>query len=268
MSLLEVAHLSFSARRRVFFRRREKQILRDVTFSVDDGSALGLVGESGSGKTTIARCIAGLHLPTDGTINFSGKNIFPETHNRVGLGPQIQLLFQNHTASLDPKLTVRTSLLEGAEVKNGKTSDEIAGRLLNMVELSEDVLDRFPNQLSGGQRQRIALARALSVSPKLLILDEPTSALDALTQVQILKMITEVQKQTSAAILYISHDILTTSLICNRMAVLYNGMIVEVGETAKILQEPRHFYTKRITEAASAKTNNFISGLPTPHQVG
>jgi len=256
MPLLEVTHLSFSERRQGFFRRREKPILRDVTFSLDDGLTLGLIGESGSGKTTIARCIAGLHVPTDGTIDFSGKNIFPETHNRTSLGPQIQLLFQNYTGSLDPKLTVRASLLEGVAATNGKSLDEIAGKLLKMVELSEDVLDRFPHQLSGGQRQRIAFARALSVSPKLLILDEPTSALDALTQIQILKMIRQVQKQTSTAILYISHDILTTSLVCDRIAVLYDGVIVEVGETANILQEPQHLYTKRITEAAGVKTKN------------
>jgi peptide/nickel transport system ATP-binding protein len=255
MSLLEVTHLSFSVRRRAFSRQREKRILRDVTFSADDGLTLGLVGENGSGKTTIARCIAGLHVPTDGTISFSGRNIFPETHNRASLGPQIQLLFQNPTASLDPKLTIRRSLLEGTAVTNGKSSDEIAGKLLKMVKLPEDVLNRFPHQLSGGQRQRIALARALSVSPKLLILDEPTSALDALTQIQILKMIREVKKQTSVAILYISHDILMTSLLCDRIAVLYDGVIVEVGETKRILQEPRHLYTKRIIEAAGVKIN-------------
>jgi peptide/nickel transport system ATP-binding protein len=252
MSLLEVTHLRFSATSHFFFRRRDKRILKDVTFSIDPGRTLGLVGESGSGKTTIARCVAGLLVPNEGIISFSGTNIFPETRNRMSLGPQIQLLFQNHTASLDPKLTVRRSLLEGVAAGDGRTSDEIAGRLLGMVELPADVLDRFPHQLSGGQRQRIALARALSVSPKLLILDEPTSALDALTQVQILKMIKEVQKQTAAAILYISHDILMTSLVCDRIAVLYDGVIVEIGETRRILQEPRHPYTKRIVEAAGA----------------
>lgn len=254
MSLLELTHLSFSVKDRSFLRKREKQILRDVTFSVDAGLTLGLVGESGSGKTTIARCIAGLHVPNEGTITFSGRNIFPETRNRASLGPQIQLLFQNHTTSLDPKLTVRKSLLEGVTEKNGKSSNEIAGRLLKMVELPEDVLDRFPHQLSGGQRQRIALARALSASPQLLILDEPTSALDALTQVQILKMITEVQKQTSTAILYISHDILMTTLVCDRIAVLYDGAIAELGETKRILQEPQHPYSKRIIEAAGVRT--------------
>lgn len=255
MPLLEVAHLSFSAGSRAFFRRRDKRILRDVTFSIDARLTLGLVGESGSGKTTIARCIAGLLVPNGGTISFSGTNIFPEIQNRTSLGPQIQLLFQNHTASLDPLQTVRKSLIEGMAETNAKSPDGIAERLLEMVELPKDVLDRFPHQLSGGQRQRIALARALSVSPKLLILDEPTSALDALTQVQILKMIRDVQKQTSAAILYISHDILMTSLVCDRIAVLYEGVIAEVGETKKILQEPRELYTKRIVEAAGLKVN-------------
>jgi peptide/nickel transport system ATP-binding protein len=255
MSLLEVTNLSFSPRSRGFFKRRRKRILKDVTFSIDAGLTLGLVGESGSGKTTIARCIAGLLVPDAGMISFSGTNIFPETGNRTSLGPQIQLLFQNHTASLDPMLTIRKSLLEGVAETNAKSPDGIAERLLRMVELPADVLDRFPHQLSGGQRQRIALARALSVSPRLLILDEPTSALDALTQVQILKMIREVQKQTAAAILYISHDILVTSLVCDRIAVLYEGVIAEVGETKRILQDPQHLYTKRIVEAAGLKVN-------------
>ncbi|MGA9365618.1 MAG: ATP-binding cassette domain-containing protein [Bacteroidota bacterium] len=255
MSLLEVTHLSYSPRSHVFFKGGRKRILRDVTFSMDAGLTLGLVGESGSGKTTIGRCIAGLLVPSDGTISFSGTNIFPETGNRANFGPQIQLLFQNHTASLDPKLTVRRSLLEGMTETTAESSDEIAERLLKLVELPSDVLDRFPHQLSGGQRQRIALARALSVSPKLLILDEPTSALDALTQIQILKMVREVQKHTSAATLYISHDILMTSLVCDRIAVLYEGVIAEVGETKGILQEPQHLYTKRIIEAAGVKIN-------------
>ena len=253
MSLLEVKGLSFSVARGPFYRKRKKQILKNVTFSLEEGSTLGLIGESGSGKTTIARCVAGLYQPDAGSIDFSGKNIFPETRNRESLGPRIQLLFQNHTASLDPRLTIRKSLLEGVRDTDGLPLEEIARKLLSLVELPEDVLTRYPHQLSGGQRQRVALARVLSVSPQLLILDEPTSALDALTQVQILKMIKEVQRRTSTAMLYISHDILTTSLVCDRIAVLYGGIIVEVGEAKQVLEHPQHPYSRRIAQTAGTK---------------
>jgi peptide/nickel transport system ATP-binding protein len=251
MPVLEVVHLSFSTKKHFLSKQRKKQILRDVTFAIDEGSVLGLVGESGSGKTTIGRCIAGLCMPDGGTIRFRGMNVFPEIQNRSSLGTQIQLLFQNHSASLDPMLRVQKSLLEGARGLSEEDVDEEARSLLAMVELPEDVLERFPHQLSGGQRQRIALARALSVTPGLLILDEPTSALDALTQVQVLKMIRKVQTHTKAAVLYISHDIMTTGLVCDRIAVLYDGEIVEEAEAKSLLQNPRHPYTQSVVETST-----------------
>jgi peptide/nickel transport system ATP-binding protein len=251
MPILEVIHLSFSTKKRFLSRERERQVLRDVTFTIDEGSVLGLVGESGSGKTTIGRCIAGLCLPGAATIRFAGKNIFPEIENRSSLGTQIQLLFQNHSASLDPMLNVRKSLLEGVSSSNAESAEHGARELLEMVELPDDVLERFPHQLSGGQRQRIALARALSVRPRLLILDEPTSALDALTQVQILKMIRKVQKETNAAVLYISHDIMTTAMVCDRIAVLHEGKIVEEAEAKSLLESPRHPYTQSVVESST-----------------
>jgi peptide/nickel transport system ATP-binding protein len=251
MPILEVIHLSFSTKRRFLSRDRGKQILRDVTFAIDEGSVLGLVGESGSGKTTIGRCIAGLCSGDGGTIRFAGKNIFPEIENRSSLGTQIQLLFQNHSASLDPMLNVRKSLLEGVTRPSDESAEVAARQLLEMVELPDDVLDRFPHELSGGQRQRIALARAVSVQPRLLILDEPTSALDALTQVQVLKMIRKVQEDTNAAVLYISHDIMTTAMVCDRIAVLHEGEIVEEAEGKSLLQNPKHPYTKSVVESST-----------------
>jgi peptide/nickel transport system ATP-binding protein len=251
MPILEVIHLSFSTKKRFLSRERERQVLRDVTFTIDEGSVLGLVGESGSGKTTIGRCIAGLCLPDAATIRFAGKNIFPEIENRSSLGTQIQLLFQNHSASLDPMLDVRKSLLEGVSSSSAESAEHGARELLEMVELPDDVLERFPHQLSGGQRQRIALARALSVRPRLLILDEPTSALDALTQAQVLKMIRKVQKDTNAAVLYISHDIMTTAMVCDRIAVLHEGEIVEEAEAKSLLESPRHPYTQSVVESST-----------------
>jgi ABC-type dipeptide/oligopeptide/nickel transport system ATPase subunit len=190
-------------------------------------------------------------MPDGGTIRFAGKNIYPDTQNRTSLGAQIQLLFQNHSASLDPMLDVRKSLLEGVSRPSGESAEDAARELLEMVELPDDVLDRFPHQLSGGQRQRIALARALSVRPRLLILDEPTSALDALTQVQVLKMILRVQRDTNAAVLYISHDIVTTAMVCDRIAVLHEGKIVEEAEAKSLLQNPKHLYTQSVVESST-----------------
>jgi peptide/nickel transport system ATP-binding protein len=249
MSLLEVKHLSFSAEVRSFARKMRKRILRDVSLSLEEGETLGLIGESGSGKTSFARCIVGLYEPDGGVINFAGTNIYPEKGNRKAIGGKIQLLFQNHASSLDPRLSIRKSLLEGATGSNSAELEAFALKLAAMVELPEDILDRHPQQLSGGQRQRVALARTLSVSPRLLILDEPTSALDALTQVQVLKMIKNVQASTGTAILYISHDVLSASLVCDRMAVLYEGIVAEIGETTQLLRKPQHPYTRRIVDA-------------------
>jgi len=254
MSLLEVSNLRFSIDKRFLLWKRRKEILRSVSFSLDAGSTLGLIGESGGGKTTIAKCLAGIYEPCGGTINFRGLNLYPETKSRKTLGPKIQLLFQNHAASLDPRLTVRESLVEGVPDKDDRLIEETITKFISMVGLPEDALLRYPHQLSGGQRQRVALARALSVSPQLLILDEPTSALDSLTQIQILKMVVALQKQTAMAILYISHDILTSSLVCDSIAVLHEGVIVEQAATRTLLQQPQHPYTRRILQATLLQT--------------
>ena len=248
MLLLEVTKLGFSVGR-----NRTTEILREVSFSLSSSSTLGLIGTSGSGKTTIARCIAGLNQPTSGRIDYSGINIFPESRNRTAVGTSIQLLFQNHSDSLDPCQSIRACLSEGVRDKNSLEIEKRLISLLDLVELPYEILDRLPTDLSGGQRQRIALARALSVSPKLLILDEPTSSLDAITQIQILKMVSSLQRKTGIAILYISHDIDTTSIICDRIAVLHDGIIVETGDTKEILRHPQHPYTQATILSAFSK---------------
>ncbi|MBI4547518.1 MAG: ABC transporter ATP-binding protein [Ignavibacteriae bacterium] len=237
-------------------KKRWRHILKDVSFSIEEGSTLGLIGSSGSGKTTIGKCISGLSVPSGGRIDFCGKNIFPDIQNRKALGTAIQLVFQNHTASLDPKLTIHQSILEGI---NGRDSHETMRNLLSMVELSDDILARYPQELSGGQRQRVAIARALSVTPQLLILDEPTSALDRLTQIQIIRLIKNVQRQTGVAILYISHDMTTVSSLCDNVAVLYDGTIVEEGDTSQMMKMPKHEYTREITRCISFAKASTVS---------
>jgi ABC-type dipeptide/oligopeptide/nickel transport system ATPase subunit len=200
---------------------RPRTVLNGVSFSIGSGKTFGLLGESGSGKSTVARCIAGLILPDGGSISFEGVNIFPETKNRAKVGRGIQMLFQNHTASLDPRMTIRASLLEAIEPR------EVDPELMaEQYGLPKDLLPRRPNELSGGQRQRVALARAMSADPKLLILDEPTSSLDAATQVAILKLVKELQREKGFGMLYISHDQATTSLVCDRIGILKDGVIL------------------------------------------
>jgi len=249
MPLLEVKDLSYSVRRRKLFSSSEpREILKTLSISVEEGSVTGLIGESGSGKTTLARCISGLCEPTAGRIIFRGLELFPETRNRELIRKEIQLLFQNHTSSLDPEMTIHRSLLEGRDAGTSAGEPEVR-RLLSLVDLPIDVLPRRPRELSGGQRQRVALARALSVSPRLLILDEPTSALDALTQEQIFSTILRIRKESRLTIIHISHDLQTTAAIADSIAVMKSGTIVEFASRDQLLRSPRHVYTRELLQA-------------------
>lgn len=260
MPLLEVVDLDMSVRRDSFLNwRGEKKILRSVSVSIQEGEAVGVVGESGGGKTTLAMCVAGLLRPSGGRIDFRGTNIFPSVENRKRMSRQIQMVFQNHAASLDPLLTVRESLLEGIASgrENGVrfNSEERMRELLGSVGLPAPLLDCYPRQLSGGQRQRVALARSLSVKPKLLILDEPTSALDALTQIQIIALIKELKQKENLSLLYISHDLVTTLELCRKIAVLHQGAIVDFGDSQSILQNARHPYTRELLRLSKGEVH-------------
>jgi peptide/nickel transport system ATP-binding protein len=249
MPLLEIDGLTFSARAHKGAGGRRSEILCGVDFTLEEGSTLGLLGESGSGKTTIARCIAGLSQPDGGRIGFNGVNLFPNIAQRALAGPAIQLVFQNHSSSLDPRLAIRATLLESIAERDRPPSRERLERMLDRVELPSNILGRFPHELSGGQRQRIAITRALEANPRLLILDEPTSALDAMTGIQILKTIKRLQQQARLALLFISHDVRIMTLLCDRIAVLYDGRIVEEGNVLQMRTRPRHPYSKRIMDA-------------------
>ena len=258
--LLQIKDLRAASRpsprlsRRTLKRDPDYQILEGVTLTLNEGSATGLIGESGSGKTTLARCIAGLDLPAAGKISVYGVNIFPKMQNRRELGNTIQLVFQNYSSSLDPRLDIRSTLLEGLDKQEQEAEEKLA-ELCLMMALPPEILHRFPRELSGGQRQRVALARALAASPKLLILDEPTSALDPATQLHIVETIRRIRQLTGVAILYISHDLMTASVLCEKIAVLHQGSIVEDAETSRILKEPEHPYTRQIVSATFARGN-------------
>lgn len=248
MPLLEIKSLSCSVptSSHLSFRQKRKQILKQVSLAIDEGTTLGLLGGSGSGKSTIARCIAGIQQPDEGTIRFSEINLFPLIENRKRISLQIQMLFQASSASLNPVLSVRESLLEGIEAGLHSRSSPTVEGLLQSVGLPEEMLDRFPRQLSGGQRQRVALARVLSVHPRLLILDEPTSALDVITQQHILSLLKQLQQKYRFAFLFITHEVQTALLFCDRIAVLNDGEIVDEGESTQLLHHQSAAFTRQL----------------------
>ena len=221
-----------------------------VSFGVKKGETMGLVGESGSGKTTLGRTIMRLTNPTKGELYFDGEDI-TKLKGR-GLKPfrrRIQMVFQDPYASLDPRQTIRSTLTEPLKIHHIGTrqqANEKAEELIEVVGLSQDHLSRFPHEFSGGQRQRIAIARALAVNPEFLLLDEPTSSLDVSVQAQILNLLRNLQRKYNLTFLFISHNLSFIRHMCNRVAVMYLGRIVEIGEMGNIYENPKHPYTKAL----------------------
>jgi peptide/nickel transport system ATP-binding protein len=229
------------------------QAVRDVTLAVRRGETLGIVGESGSGKSTIARLIE----PTAGAVRLGGTDIA-----RIGqreLRPyrrNIQIVFQDPYRSLNPRRRVGASIIEGP-MNFGLSlvaAQKRAQNLMRLVGLSADALDRFPHQFSGGQRQRICIARALAMEPVLLIADEPVSALDVSVQAQVLALLDDVRKRFDLAVLFITHDLRVAAQICDRIAVMKEGSIVEYGRTSEVFAAPRHDYTKALFNAAVGRS--------------
>jgi peptide/nickel transport system ATP-binding protein len=250
---LEVTNLvcTYTAGSGMLARGRRHMVIDHVSFSIGGGECLGLLGDSGSGKSTIARCVAGLAEPESGSIAILGRNVFPCTENRRHSLGAVQMLYQDHAASLDPVLTIRESLCEGLDcVRNthrrNKDHSAALKELVAQVGLTCEMLERYPGSLSGGERQRVALARSLSADPAVLVLDEPTSALDASTQGQILDLIASIQKKRNTAVLFISHDVDAVARLCSHIAVLHRGRIVDHDTAATVLSSPHHPYTQRI----------------------
>jgi peptide/nickel transport system ATP-binding protein len=224
----------------------------DIDLEIFPGEVVGLVGESGSGKTTIGRAVVGLLKVSKGEITVAGQNM-------VGVSPKdlqavrrnIGIVFQDPGSSLNPRWPIGQSIAEPL-VLAGQSKDEIEARiisLLELVELPRTYRNRYPHELSGGQRQRVGIARALALSPKILVADEPTSALDVSVQARFLALLTEIQKEQRFAILFISHDLAVVDLLSDRIAVMNHGKIVEQGSTDQILRNPQHPYTQRLIAA-------------------
>ncbi|MFG1677913.1 dipeptide ABC transporter ATP-binding protein [Micromonospora sp. NPDC049282] len=232
------------------FRSKGQHIaaVRGVSLDVREGEVLAIVGESGSGKSTLARMLAGLEAPTAGTITFDGQPV--EHRRRTALAGRLQMVFQHPLGSLNPKLRVGTSVGEplGREARTKQGRDQVAGAL-DEVGLPAGAQRRFPHEFSGGQAQRIAVARALVKRPDVVILDEPTSALDVSVQAQILDLLTEFKRDRQLTYIFISHDLAVVQKISDRVAVMYAGEVVEMGDTTQVFAQPRHWYTQALLAA-------------------
>jgi peptide/nickel transport system ATP-binding protein len=232
----------------------------DVDLDIRKGETLGIVGESGSGKSTVARCIARLIDPTEGKV-FLGKTEIA-TISPSRLRPhrrRVQIVFQDPYRSLNPRMTVGDSVVEGP-MNFGLRRDEALARarkLMETVRLDPNALDRYPHQFSGGQRQRICIARALAMEPELLIADEAVSALDVSVQKQVLQLLDEIRQRLNLAVLFITHDLRVAAQICDYVAVMSQGRVVEYGAAEQVFGAPRHDYTKALFAAAPGRNWEF-----------
>jgi len=247
--------------------------LRNVSLTVNEGEVLSLVGESGSGKSTFALAVSRL-LPPNATLLKGGRVLFRGRDVMQLKKPQIQqvrgtgifMIFQNVFLSLNPLMKIKRQVTEAINVRSKRTSEKLdktaseseVASILKSVRIgdAEDVMERYPHQLSGGQNQRIMLAMALAEKPSLLIADEPTTALDVTTQAQVLLLLKEIKMKSKMSMVYVTHDLAVAASISDRIAVLYGGMVQEIGPARQILSDPKHPYTLGLIKSIPSKTKS------------
>jgi oligopeptide/dipeptide ABC transporter ATP-binding protein len=259
-NILEVSdlHVRFTQKKRLI------KALDGVDLFLKKGMTTALAGESGCGKTTLAKTILGFHKPYSGKIYLEGKDITLRKHNHF-IRKNIQIVFQNPFLSLDPRYTVFQSLREVLSVFNPApkaSAEEIIAEKLAAVELTSEIMNRYPHQLSGGQNQRVAIARSLINEPELIILDEPTSSLDVTTASKIMDLIRRLQERYGASFLFISHNLKILRKISHYFFIMYRGKIVEYGPKELVYNNPQHPYTQLLKEASNLKVKNIARDQP------
>ncbi len=255
--LLEVKNLKkyFSLRGGFLFQSSSGIIkaVDDISFSIEEGETFGLVGESGCGKSTTARVILRLIQHSSGSVIYDGEDLFSLNYNQMfKLRKNIQIIFQDPYASLSPRMTVGDIISEPLEIHRiGNRSKRIkrVKELLDVVGLNREHLNRYPHEFSGGQRQRIGIARALALTPRLLLCDEPVSALDVSVQAQILNLLADLQKEFNLTYLFIAHDLSVVKHVSDKVGVMYLGKLVEIADSADLYSKPLHPYTMGLLSA-------------------
>jgi len=253
--LLKVDHLEkIYQRRRGFLGSSKSKVfaVNKIQFTLRERETIGLVGESGSGKSTVARCIVKLISSDGGAILYQQKDLAKMDHkSMMPYRKEIQMVFQDPYGSLNPRLTVGQMVAQGPIIHGEKQTKAFqkAKELLELVGLGPQAVNRYPHEFSGGQRQRIGIARALALDPKILIADEPVSALDVSIQAQVLKLLGQIKQKLNFSMLFITHDLRVAAQVCDKIAVMYQGKLVEIGPTGKVFENPQHEYTKSLLDS-------------------
>ena len=253
--LLKASNITKSYTQKKFLKKFVKTVLNDVSFSLEQGKCLGIIGESGSGKSTLGRIITGIEKADSGVVEFEGKNIHQKENKDAK--NDISIVFQNYVSSVNPRFSVAQIIAEpliiSSQVNKNKIDkkkiDEEVEKLIKIVGLSEEFLERFPNELSGGQLQRVCIARAIVTKPKFILLDEAVSSLDVSTQVEILDLLQKLKKEYNLSYIFITHDLLTITYICDSVIFFKDGKIEEKINDIRNLKNIKKDYSKRLLEA-------------------
>ena len=253
--LLKVLNIKKSYTQKKFLKKSVKIVLNDVSLSLEQGKCVGIIGESGSGKSTLGRIITGIEKADSGVVEFEGKNIHQKENRNVK--NDVSIVFQNYVSSVNPRFSVAQIIAEpliiGSQVNKSKIDknkiDEEVKKLIKIVGLSEEFLERFPHELSGGQLQRVCIARAIVTKPKFILLDEAVSSLDVSTQVEILDLLQKLKKEYNLSYIFITHDLLTITYICDSVIFFKDGKIEEKIDDIRNLKNIKKDYSKKLLEA-------------------